>query len=134
MLLCLELRLTIQILPLHGFHRVAVVGREEAPGDVPLIQRTPATSPFLTLSLLNQRGDAHVRVYHSVTTWWCHPEQTQTPPLKLQRRGNSPLFHLRTDWDTVGRTWLLLTHQTNSVSSAFSFDVKVRKKNQFSLS
>lgn len=123
---CSVWRLTIQIEPLHGFHRVAVVGREEAPGDVPLVQRTPATSPFLTLLLLNQRGNAHVNVYYSVTTWWCHPEQTQILPLKPQHRGNSLLFRLRADQDTVGRMWLLLTHQINSVSSAFGFDVKVR--------
>lgn len=39
---------------LAGLHRVAVVGREEAPGDVPVVQRAPAAPPSLTALLLDQ--------------------------------------------------------------------------------
>lgn len=54
---------------------------------------------------------SNIPVFHTVAVgsedhWWCqcllqckpeqrHPEQTKIQPLKLQRRGNSPLFHLR---------------------------------------
>lgn len=60
----LELRLTIRTWLLHGFHPVAMVGGKEAPGNVSLIKRAPATSPFFTLLLLDHKINDGVIVYY----------------------------------------------------------------------